>query len=191
MPTLNKIRDEVRRLIKEKNFPLNTERALWRGMIEFGEASDIYLKTACKGYWNKKTHKPVSEEEITRGAALNGDVVLAVDAYIEELVDVVHFIVNATHEPAPNVDLDKAFNKKLAYNFTRPKQYGISDQIKAEVNLTVMPDAESVHELGAPNFPVRWRQGETIAQAKRLEEKTKVPVFRQPLRQKAWFTTGD
>ncbi len=134
LPTLNKIRDDVKRLIVEKNFPLNTMRALWRINIEAAEAGDIYLKTGCRGYWNKKTHRAVSEVEyrILTKTALWGqdqDVVPAVDAYLEELIDVIFFIVNSTHEVAPKADLDKVFRKKLAYNFTRPKQYGISPVI--------------------------------------------------------------
>jgi hypothetical protein len=130
MPTLNDIRDKVRVLIQEKGWPLNTERALWRICIEAGEASDIYLKTGLKGYVSKKTHKPLTDEEAFYTPA--SEKVLAKDAFLEELIDVVFFIVNSTHVECADADLDKVFNDKLAYNFTRPKLYGVSDKIKAE-----------------------------------------------------------
>ncbi len=136
MPTLNKIRDDVNRLIVEKNFPLNTMRALWRITIEAAEAGDIYLKTGCMGYWNKETHKPVSDKEYellkltAYGVPVDGSgrpkVVSAIDAFLEELIDVIFFIVNSTHEVAPHANLDAVFDEKLAFNFRRPKRYGVA-----------------------------------------------------------------
>jgi len=161
MPTLNEIRDQVRELIRVKEFPLNTQRALWRGMIEFGEASDIYLKTGLEGYWNKKTHKAVSLEDIRNGIGRNGtgldpDIVPAHDAYLEELIDVIFFVVNATHLECALADLDKVFDDKLAYNFTRPKQYGISKLIKAEVK-------DKTGSLPLRTFPVVKRKTEKLS----------------------------
>ncbi len=123
-------------------------------MIEFGEASDIYLKTGLEAYWNKRSHKPVSEETVfyldkfrdnpkklleMKEAIdyVNGDIVSAKDAFLEELIDVIFFVVNATHVELEGADLDAAFERKLAYNKTRPKQYGISRRIKAEAHPTV------------------------------------------------------
>ena len=43
---------------------------------------------------------------------------------IEELIDVIFYVVDASRLIAPNANLDEVFEKKLARNMLRPHRYG-------------------------------------------------------------------
>jgi NTP pyrophosphatase (non-canonical NTP hydrolase) len=97
MPTLEEARRKVGELVVAKGFG-NTKdeisNKLLFAFIELGEASDSWKKG-----------KPESE-------------------IIEELVDVIFYILDASRLIDPSVDLDDVFERKLAKNFARPHRYG-------------------------------------------------------------------
>ena len=69
-------------------------RKLLFAFIELGEAGDSWKKG-----------KPTEET-------------------IEELIDVIFYVLDASRLIAPEANLDEAFERKLAKNMTRPHRYG-------------------------------------------------------------------
>ena len=99
--TLNFIKKEVRKLVKEKGFPNDktamAQKLLW-AFVELGEASDAYKKGQD---WQKVA---------------------------EELVDVIFYLTDfaglVEQEYGITLDLDQVFLNKLAKNHNREHQYG-------------------------------------------------------------------
>jgi NTP pyrophosphatase (non-canonical NTP hydrolase) len=97
MPSLNEARRKVGELVATKGFgntPDEISNKLLFAFIELGEAGDSWKKG-----------KP--KEEI-----------------VEELIDVIFYVLDATRLIAPDADLDEVFEKKWAKNMTRPHRYG-------------------------------------------------------------------
>jgi len=97
VPTLEEARRKVSELVQAKGFGNTKEEIankLLFAFIELGEAGDSWKKG-----------KP-SEETI------------------EELIDVIFYILDASRLIAPDANLDEIFDKKLEKNFGRPFQYG-------------------------------------------------------------------
>ena len=97
MPTLEATKQKVAELVKAKGWPDTPDEIpmkLWFAFIELGEASQDVKKAQPK------------------------------EKIIEELVDVIFYIVHAARLIDPNADLDEAFEKKLARNYDRPFKYG-------------------------------------------------------------------
>jgi len=97
LPSLEDAKKKVGELVVAKGFgntPDEIPKKLLFAFIELGEAGDSWKKG-----------RP--EEET-----------------IEELIDVIFYVLDASRLIAPNADLDVAFEKKLAKNFTRPHRYG-------------------------------------------------------------------
>jgi len=97
MPSLNEARRKVGELVATKGFgntPDEIPNKLLFAFIELGEAGDSWKKG-----------KPKEET-------------------IEELVDVIFYVLDAARLIAPDADLDEVFEKKWARNMTRPHRYG-------------------------------------------------------------------
>ncbi len=97
MPTLERAKKGVNDLVIEKGFG-NTQseipNKLLFAFIELGEAGDSWKKA-----------KPASET-------------------IEELIDVIFYVLDAARLIDPTANLDDVFDKKLAKNRSRPHRYG-------------------------------------------------------------------
>ncbi len=97
MPSLQEARRKVGELVVAKGFG-NTEKdipsKLLFAFIELGEAGDSWKKG-----------KPKHET-------------------IEELIDVIFYVLDASRLIDPEVDMDREFEKKWAKNMGRPHQYG-------------------------------------------------------------------
>ena len=76
------------------NTPEEIPNKLLFAFIELGEAGDSWKKA-----------KPTEET-------------------IEELIDVIFYVLDASRLIDPKADLDKIFEMKLAKNYSRPNQYG-------------------------------------------------------------------
>ncbi len=97
MPTLEEAKKKIEQLVVSKGFG-NTKseipNKLLFAFIELGEASDAWKKA-----------KP--KEEI-----------------IEELIDVIFYIIDASRLIYPEANLDDFFDKKYIKNMSRPYRYG-------------------------------------------------------------------
>ena len=97
MPSFEEAKKKVGELVVAKGFgntPDEIPKKLLFAFIELGEAGDSWKKS-----------KPTEET-------------------IEELIDVIFYVVDAARLIAPNTNLDDAFERKLAKNHTRPHRYG-------------------------------------------------------------------
>ena len=107
MPSLDDARKKVGELVVAKGFGNSVEdipNKLLFAFIELGEAGDSWKKG-----------KP--EEET-----------------IEELVDVIFYVLDASRLIAPGVSIDEAFERKWAKNMSRPHQYGEGFRGKSKRN---------------------------------------------------------
>lgn len=97
MPTLQEARKKVEELVIRKGFgndPSEIPNKLLFAFIELGEAGDSWKKA-----------KPKEET-------------------IEELIDVIFYVLDASRLIDPAANLDEVFEKKLAKNLGRPHRYG-------------------------------------------------------------------
>jgi NTP pyrophosphatase (non-canonical NTP hydrolase) len=97
VPTLEDAKRKVEELVKAKGFgntPEEVANKLLFAFIELGEAGDSWKKG-----------KP--EEET-----------------IEELIDVIFYVLDASRLISPGADLDEVFEKKWEKNMGRAFQYG-------------------------------------------------------------------
>lgn len=97
MPTLEQAKKKVAELVASKGFgntPDEIANKLLFAFIELGEAGDSWKKG-----------RPTAET-------------------IEELVDVLFYVLDASRLIDPKANLDLAFEKKLEKNMTRPLKYG-------------------------------------------------------------------
>ncbi len=97
MPTLQQAKKKVEELVVAKGFgnsPDEIANKLLFAFIELGEAGDSWKKG-----------KPTDET-------------------IEELIDVVFYVLDASRLIDPNADLDLVFEKKWAKNMGRDFRYG-------------------------------------------------------------------
>lgn len=97
MPTLEEAKRKVNELVVTKGFgntPDEIPNKLLFAFIELGEASDS---------WKKGRPK----EEI-----------------LEELIDVIFYVLDASRLIDPNANLDEIFEAKLLKNMSRPFRYG-------------------------------------------------------------------
>ena len=97
MPTLEEAKKKVEELVVAKGFGNSQEEIankLLFAFIELGEAGDSWKKG-----------KPTDET-------------------IEELIDVIFYVLDASRLIAPDADLDLVFEKKWAKNMGRAFQYG-------------------------------------------------------------------
>jgi NTP pyrophosphatase (non-canonical NTP hydrolase) len=97
VPSFEEAKRKVGELVVAKGFgntPDEIPKKLLFAFIELGEAGDSWKKG-----------KP--EEET-----------------IEELIDVMFYVLDASRLIAPGADLDAAFERKLAKNMNRPHRYG-------------------------------------------------------------------
>lgn len=97
MPSLQEARKKVGELVVAKGFgnsPEDIPKKLLFAFIELGEAGDSWKKG-----------KPAEET-------------------IEELVDVIFYVLDASRLIAPEADMDEAFERKWAKNMGRPFRYG-------------------------------------------------------------------
>lgn len=97
MPTLEEAKKKVQELVVAKGFgntPEEIPNKLLFAFIELGEAGDSWKKG-----------KPTEET-------------------IEELIDVIFYVLDASRLIAPEADLDEVFERKWAKNMNRSFQYG-------------------------------------------------------------------
>lgn len=97
MPTLEEAKRKVGDLVVAKGFgntPQEIPNKLLFAFIELGEAGNSWKKGM-----------PASET-------------------LEELIDVVFYVLDASRLIDPAANLDEIFDKKLAKNFGRPYRYG-------------------------------------------------------------------
>jgi NTP pyrophosphatase (non-canonical NTP hydrolase) len=107
MPTLEQAKKEVGELVVKKGFgntPQEIPNKLLFAFIELGEASDSWKKD-----------RPTYET-------------------IEELIDVIFYVLDASRLIDPRANLDEVFEKKLAKNMGRPYRYGeaFRDKLQAQ-----------------------------------------------------------
>lgn len=97
MPSLEDAKKKVSELVVSKGFgntTMDIPNKLLFAFIELGEAGDSWKKG-----------KPPDET-------------------IEELVDVIFYVLDASRLIAPEANLDEVFEKKWAKNMGRPHRYG-------------------------------------------------------------------
>jgi len=97
VPTLEEAKRKVAELVAAKGFgntPEEIPNKLLFAFIELGEAGNSWKKA-----------KPTEET-------------------LEELIDVVFYVLDASRLIDPAADLDEIFDKKLAKNLGRPYRYG-------------------------------------------------------------------
>ena len=97
MPSLEEARRKVGELVVAKGFgntPEEIPNKLLFAFIELGEAGDSWKKG-----------KPVDET-------------------IEELIDVIFYVLDASRLISPEANMDEVFEKKWAKNMNRSFQYG-------------------------------------------------------------------
>ena len=97
MPTLEEAKRKVQELVVEKGFgntPDEIPNKLLFAFIELGEAGDSWKKG-----------KPTEET-------------------IEELIDVIFYVLDASRLISPGANLDEVFEKKWEKNMNRGYQYG-------------------------------------------------------------------
>ncbi|MBI3859359.1 MAG: hypothetical protein HY296_03855 [Thaumarchaeota archaeon] len=105
MPSFEEARKKVGELVAAKGFgntPSEIPKKLLFAFIELGEAGDSWKKG-----------RPKEET-------------------IEELIDVIFYVLDASRLIDPAADLDLAFEKKLAKNYSRPHRYGEGFSDEAE-----------------------------------------------------------
>jgi NTP pyrophosphatase (non-canonical NTP hydrolase) len=107
MPTLEQAKQEVGELVVKKGFGNTLKEIpnkLLFAFIELGEAGDSWKKG-----------KPTDET-------------------IEELIDVVFYVLDASRLIDPHANLDEVFERKLAKNMARPYRYGeaFRDRLQAQ-----------------------------------------------------------
>lgn len=109
VPSFEDAKRKVGELVIAKGFgntPDEIPKKLLFAFIELGEAGDSWKKG-----------KP--EEET-----------------IEELIDVIFYVLDASRLIAPTANLDEVFERKLAKNFTRPHRYGEGFRDKPSASIT-------------------------------------------------------
>jgi NTP pyrophosphatase (non-canonical NTP hydrolase) len=97
LPTLEEAKAKVEELVKTKGFgntPDDIANKLLFAFIELGEAGDSWKKG-----------KPTDET-------------------IEELVDVIFYVLDASRLIAPEANMDEVFERKWSKNMTRAFRYG-------------------------------------------------------------------
>lgn len=97
MPSFQEAKKQVGELVVAKGFgntPSEIPNKLLFAFIELGEAGDSWKKG-----------RPTEET-------------------IEELIDVIFYVLDASRLIDPKADLDAVFEKKLSKNFGRPNRYG-------------------------------------------------------------------
>ena len=97
VPSLEDARRKVGELVVAKGFgntPEEIPKKLLFAFIELGEAGDSWKKG-----------KPKEET-------------------IEELIDVIFYVLDASRLIDPEANMDEVFERKLAKNLTRPHRYG-------------------------------------------------------------------
>jgi len=97
VPTLEQAKRKVAELVVKKGFgnsPSEIPNKLLFAFIELGEAGDS---------WKKGRPK---------------------DETIEELIDVIFYVLDASRLIAPKADLDEVFERKMSRNLSRPHRYG-------------------------------------------------------------------
>ena len=97
MPSFEEAKKQVAELVTQKGFgntPKEIPNKLLFAFIELGEAGDSWKKG-----------KPTEET-------------------IEELIDVIFYVLDASRLIDPKADLDEVFLRKLAKNMGRPYRYG-------------------------------------------------------------------
>ncbi|MDG6902627.1 MAG: hypothetical protein JRM80_11815 [Nitrososphaerota archaeon] len=97
MPSLEEAKKKVEELVVAKGFgntPDEIANKLLFAFIELGEAGDSWKKG-----------KPTAET-------------------VEELIDVIFYVLDASRLIAPGANLDEVFEKKWAKNMNRPHRYG-------------------------------------------------------------------
>lgn len=97
MPTFSEARKKIEELVVAKGFgnsPDDVAHKLLFAFIELGEAGDSWKKG-----------KPTDET-------------------IEELIDVIFYVLDASRLIAPDADIDEVFERKWAKNMGRGYQYG-------------------------------------------------------------------
>lgn len=97
MPTLEEAKKKVKELVEAKGFGNTRDEIankLLFAFIELGEAGDSWKKG-----------KPT-------------------DQTIEELIDVIFYVLDASRLIAPGANLDEVFDRKWAKNMGRPHRYG-------------------------------------------------------------------
>ena len=100
---LEEMKKQIEALVIAKGFynkPEDIPKKLLFAFIELGEASDAWKKG-------------LPEEKIA-----------------EELIDVIFYVLDASRLACPNMNMDEAFEKKLAKNLGRPFQYGEGHRAK-------------------------------------------------------------
>ena len=109
VPSFEEAKKKVGELVVAKGFgnsPDEIPNKLLFAFIELGEAGDSWKKG-----------KPTEET-------------------IEELIDVIFYVLDASRLNAPEADLDTAFEKKLRKNYGRPHRYGEGFRGKALPTVT-------------------------------------------------------
>jgi NTP pyrophosphatase (non-canonical NTP hydrolase) len=104
LPSFEQAKKKVAELVVEKGFgntPEEIPNKLLFAFIELGEAGDSWKKG-----------KPKEET-------------------IEELIDVIFYVLDASRLIDPNANLDEVFMKKLEKNLGRPYRYGEAFRDKA------------------------------------------------------------
>jgi NTP pyrophosphatase (non-canonical NTP hydrolase) len=97
VPTLEEAKRKVEELVVAKGFgntPDEVANKLLFAFIELGEAGDSWKKG-----------KPSAET-------------------VEELIDVIFYVLDASRLISPDANLDEAFERKWAKNMNRPHRYG-------------------------------------------------------------------
>jgi NTP pyrophosphatase (non-canonical NTP hydrolase) len=109
MPTFEQAKQKVQELVLAKGFgntPQEIPNKLLFAFIELGEAGDSWKKG-----------KPTDET-------------------IEELVDVIFYVLDVSRLIDPKANLDQIFEKKLEKNMNRPHRYGeaFRDKMPPSIN---------------------------------------------------------
>ena len=105
MPTFEEAKRKIEQLVIEKGFgnsPDEIANKLLFAFIELGEAGDSWKKG-----------KPGEET-------------------VEELIDVIFYVIDASRLIAPGANLDEVFEKKWSMNMNRPFRYGEGFRAKGQ-----------------------------------------------------------
>ena len=103
---------QIGELVKVKGFgntSADFEHKLFFAFLELGEAGDLWKKGPEKAL--NKGQPFASKEEWE-------------DALVEELIDVMFYVIDGARVLMPGKNLDEAFEKKLTKNWGRPHRYG-------------------------------------------------------------------
>ena len=106
MPSLEEAKKKIEQLVIEKGFGNSPDEIAYKllfAFIELGEAGDSWKKG-----------KPTDET-------------------IEELIDVIFYVLDASRLIDPDANMDEVFEKKWAKNMTRPVRYGEGFRDKSPV----------------------------------------------------------